>query len=1050
MKTAHKMKFHDDIVFSCICLIVFVIIYPTYIYGADENRGSVELDLPIGTTPWRMSISDNKVAISYSNDVVSLIDAKTLNQLLKIRLPPRESDKLRARGVKLDVSKDVIAVSAPRGDYGKSSAVIYFYSATTGERIAPFSLEVPEIAESIEFTPKGNLMILGLQNSRGVEVWEWKKKKKLWSSYGDIETRGDTPALAVSNTGKFFVAGGDHGIVVTNLGEEINATQMVDIADLKIGKIESIALSPDEKYLVIGSKEEFKTNGKIVIYNIETKEIREIKIELPAFKLHNKKWTNLISRVVWLKNWNIIASGRVWIPVSKPTARSYHYDGVEWTSGFLKLNPKTGTTSYYGMRGSETIFDMKPHDNGVFYLTADPYLAAYDTNGRILRSKYNKEVIIENKKFDFRTIRDDLRHFAINTAGSVVSIEALNRGAGFSFDLTKLKISRMLGPGYKGLYEPKHDPNRIQNWHNTSQSIRSKVLLIDNVPVEPQSKSPDRVKQERSRNYVLYKNINGEDRMLWGTSEYLQILNLEGIAVGPTKKIKSSPLRINVTNNGKIAVIAHLDGTVRWYAIEENLELLLSLYVDKEFNWISWTPTGYYSTNYGTKDIVALRPISERNTVVEIELERFKKKFNRPDVISSILSDYKVNTEVSADIRSDYLDDHVQILSVKKSNTNTRSIEVEYLLKSVNNIKEEVNVGIVVKDKCDVLLQKQKWTDIVGVKRAIIELPKKCNMRSISPKIVIGILNNSNDIRSGTDDFVLLENHSNEAYKKRKLYALVIGNDYKDESKWGNKKLNYAVKDAKEFSKFFCEQKLKAWGEVRILALGLNDTDINTFKNCNVNWQYGQSVSRTNIERGLLWLREKSKDLSHEDYIMIFIAGHGHQDDGVYYFWTENTDPNEPILNSISDFDIAKFLHARNPDRHYDNIPKIYMFIDTCRVNNEDGGIDFNAYNEATRIFENIPAYFFFATQSGSVAREDSTLGGGHGVFTYFLLNALKGDAVNIIGSPGVVKAQELKHYIERKVFEHSNKNRWYPPQKAIAFPPRFRNPEDTLAIMDD
>ena len=56
---------------------------------------------------------------------------------------------------------------------------------------------------------------------------------------------------------------------------------------------------------------------------------------------------------------------------------------------------------------------------------------------------------------------------------------------------------------------------------------------------------------------------------------------------------------VNITGDGRLAVAAYGDGTIRWHRMDDGRELL-ALYVlaDKQ-NWVAWTPEGFYGATPG-------------------------------------------------------------------------------------------------------------------------------------------------------------------------------------------------------------------------------------------------------------------------------------------------------------------------------------------------------------------------------------------------------------------------------------------------------------------
>jgi hypothetical protein len=94
--------------------------------------------------------------------------------------------------------------------------------------------------------------------------------------------------------------------------------------------------------------------------------------------------------------------------------------------------------------------------------------------------------------------------------------------------------------------------------------------------------------------------------LLLGSSEAIRVIRYgDGKpAVACRERVTEEVFRINVTPSGKLAVTAHADGTLRWYAIVPEgsgcrLSLLVSVHVVRtargEWIWAAWTPAGRHA-----------------------------------------------------------------------------------------------------------------------------------------------------------------------------------------------------------------------------------------------------------------------------------------------------------------------------------------------------------------------------------------------------------------------------------------------------------------------
>lgn len=86
--------------------------------------------------------------------------------------------------------------------------------------------------------------------------------------------------------------------------------------------------------------------------------------------------------------------------------------------------------------------------------------------------------------------------------------------------------------------------------------------------------------------------------LLLGTAWYLRRFDRMGQSVWQTQ-VPDTVWGVNISADGRLAIAALGDGTVRWYRYADGQELL-ALFVQKETReWVLWTPDGYYDASPG-------------------------------------------------------------------------------------------------------------------------------------------------------------------------------------------------------------------------------------------------------------------------------------------------------------------------------------------------------------------------------------------------------------------------------------------------------------------
>ena len=108
-------------------------------------------------------------------------------------------------------------------------------------------------------------------------------------------------------------------------------------------------------------------------------------------------------------------------------------------------------------------------------------------------------------------------------------------------------------------------------------------------------------------NEVSYSGakLPNADTIVWGTSRALRLIDGQG-AIVCTRPIESPALRMNVTADGRMVVVAHGDGSIRWYgagASPSCLPPIASLYLsqnaDGSWGFLAWLPNGKFMTAGG-------------------------------------------------------------------------------------------------------------------------------------------------------------------------------------------------------------------------------------------------------------------------------------------------------------------------------------------------------------------------------------------------------------------------------------------------------------------
>jgi hypothetical protein len=219
----------------------------------------------------------------------------------------------------------------------------------------------------------------------------------------------------------------------------------------------------------------------------------------------------------------------------------------------------------------------------------------------------------------------------------------------------------------------------------------------------------------------------------------------------------------------------------------------------------------------------------------------------------------------------------------------------------------------------------------------------------------------------------------------RGRFAVVIGlSEYMYRGKWGLTNLRYAADDAQKFSEYLQSPEGGRFDQVVVL------TD-------------AQATTR-NIK---IAIRERLRSVQKDDMVVIFWSGHGGpdpKDAKSLFLITHDTDPEHMSATGYAMDEFKTDIARLEADR-------VLILADTCHsAGISDPKI---AYKGPTmnRIVEGIKGVhitddsetspelvgplrmIFTSCETGETSIESSKLGNGHGAFTWFLLEGLKGQA---------------------------------------------------------
>lgn len=208
--------------------------------------------------------------------------------------------------------------------------------------------------------------------------------------------------------------------------------------------------------------------------------------------------------------------------------------------------------------------------------------------------------------------------------------------------------------------------------------------------------------------------------------------------------------------------------------------------------------------------------------------------------------------------------------------------------------------------------------------------------------------------------------------------------------------------------------------DAKSLADFLQTPEGGGFESDHMNVLLNQDATLANVRNALYNFASQAID---SDLVLIYFAGHGAPNPlkpDQLYLLTYDSDPNLLRTTAFPMWDIQTVL-----DR-YINARKVVVFTDACHsggISTEMGtrGLTSGKTNPINQYLTNLAkakdgVVVFTASAQNEVSQESPDL--GHGVFTYYLLDGLKGKAD--LNNDNVVTINELMTYVEVQVKRHT------------------------------
>ena len=531
-------------------------------------------------------------------------------------------------------------------------------------------------------------------------------------------------------------------------------------------------------------------------------------------------------------------------------------------------------------------------------------------------------------------------------------------------------------------------------WAGVKASLTWKAPITDGLGVSdwrhslfPKLKgNPLPLKDDPAESLAIKPDSSG---FLLGTSLTLRLFDPAG---KESWRVRTPGAAWCVNTNGRLAVAALGDGTIRWYRISDGKEVLAFFPHPDRKRWVLWTPSGYYDASPGGEDFIGWHVNNGRDQAADFfPASRFRSTYYRPDVIDRVLA---TMDEAVA----------LQQANEEAGRKQVAEVSVREKLPPVAAILSPADGSEVSGTPVKMRYSVRSPEPLTGLKvlvdgrpvsvEGIGKTPKESGELSVpipSRNCEVSVIAENRHAASESATIRLRWKGAaaKEAFEiKPKLYVLAVGvSMYQDP----DMRLDLAAKDALDFGAAWNEQKGRLYSGVEVRAL----TDA--------------QATKGNILDGLEWLQRQVTD---KDIAVLFFAGHGINDStGVFYFLPVDADLEKLKRTAISQSDITSTVATL--------AGKVLVFMDACHSGNLMGKVKRRGVVVVSSVINELAS-----AENGAVVFSSATgrqyalenMEWGNGAFTKGVVEGIRGKAD--YKSTGRITVNMLDLYVSERVKE--------------------------------
>jgi WD40 repeat protein len=891
-----------------------------------------------------------------------------------IRPPIGEGNEGKLYSVAISPDGATLACGGWTGSWDKEGH-IYLFNRATGTLIHRIT-GLPNVIQHLAFSPDGRYMAAALGGDNGIRLY----RARVWSLAGEDKDYGGASYSAhFAADDRLVTTSWDGYIRLYMLGETGRSPLQLITKEKAPGGSQPVAarFSPDGSRVAVGYNDTTAVSvlsGRSLtpLYSPDISGVQNVNLGSLAWSVDGRY---LYAGGIWHKQFD---------GISKFPIRSWSDAGK---SGFSDTAAANGT-----------IMDISPlPDGSIAFGASGPDLGVIDSLGK-------RTLLIPLTIVNYPNNKDK---FLISSDGSQVGFGYEFAGKSpATFDLGGRKLTPLNPPLSGGKSAPSPDKGRAEEGLSPPITTHPGLNITDwyNTTAPKLNGTPLKLKQyENSFSLAIASDGNS---FILGTHFNLRRFNRQGEQLWEIP-VPGTAWAVNIAKNGKVAVAAFGDGTIRWYRYSDGKELLAFFPHADRKRWVLWTPEGFFDHSPGGEELIGwhLNQGKDKEALF-FSASKLYKEFYRPDLVTAsfegkdlsafakaidinkILSRETIPPTVHFLTKSGSADNYDTSIRAQVCDTGGGIGDVTLFLNNMPVAVETAGRGLKVAEK-------NRDGQCYSFERTITLSPGANSIQLMA-------YNKANTIESHRDTIEI--NHAVKTAQPELHVLTVAVNAYRD----GDLRLKYALPDADALAE-----------QVQAKGKGLFDkVHIHTLRDGDVTKE-GLAQKFASI----------GSTMKREDVFLLFVAGHGITDEkeGAYYFLPTDfryTGEGEVQKQGVSMTDFRNMLA---------NVQamKSLILLDTCNSGSFAEAIASRGMIEKTAITKlsrSVGRATIVASSKSQVALEGYE---GHGAFTWTLLEGMRGKAAD---KGGKITINTLATFIEEELPKLTYKKWGYEqiPQKTL------------------